>query len=87
MKHLKIFLPLSLLILFTACSSQPQPLTAQEEGYLGTHGFDVIFFNNDYAVGHQGGIELIIHDDRIATNGDLRLEPSPTLNLMIPCPG
>lgn len=75
------FKPTTLLLLFvailSACGPQPEPLTIQEDGYLGTHGFDVIFFNNNYAEGHQGGIELILHDDRIATNGDLRLEPSP----------
>ena len=54
-----------------------QQLTNQPGGYLGTHGFDVIFFNNNYPDGHQGGIELILHDSRIATNGDLRLEPTP----------
>ncbi|MEX2604963.1 MAG: glycoside hydrolase family 9 protein [Gracilimonas sp.] len=77
MKYLKPIVQLSFLILIAACSSQPDPVTVQKDGYLGTHGFDVIFFNNDYAVGHQGGIEILIHDDRIATNGDLRLEPSP----------
>lgn len=77
MKQLNLILLTLLLMLFAACSSKPEPLTIQKGDYLGTRGFDVIFFNNDYAEGHQGGIELIIHDDRIATNGDIRLEPSP----------
>lgn len=54
-----------------------QTLSVQPDGYLGTHGFDVIFFNNNYPDGHQGGVELILHDSRLATNGDLRLEPTP----------
>ncbi|MEX0719265.1 MAG: glycoside hydrolase family 9 protein [Balneolaceae bacterium] len=80
MNYIKIFsfLIIPLIALIAFFSQQPDPaVTVQKEGYLGTHGFDVIFFNNDYAVGHQGGIEIILHDDRMATNGDLRLEPSP----------
>ncbi len=76
---MKSLTPVFLVLLLAAvsCSPQPEPLTIQKGDYLGTRGFDVIFFNNNYAEGHQGGIELIIHDDRIATNGDIRLEPSP----------
>lgn len=77
MKQLNLLFSFSLLVIISACSSNPEPLTIQKGDYLGTRGFDVIFFNNDYAEGHQGGIELIIHDDRIATNGDIRLEPTP----------
>ncbi|SMO39688.1 glycoside hydrolase family 9 protein [Gracilimonas mengyeensis] len=77
MKPLKAIFLFSFALLLSACSSNPESLTIQKGDYLGTRGFDVIFFNNNYAEGKQGGIELIIHDDRIATNGDLRLEPSP----------
>lgn len=77
MKQLNLLISLVLLFLISACTSKPGPLSIQKGDYLGTRGFDVIFFNNDYAEGHQGGIELIIHDDRIATNGDIRLEPTP----------
>ncbi|MBN1479035.1 glycoside hydrolase [candidate division KSB1 bacterium] len=40
-------------------------------------GLSVLVFNNHYPEGHQGGVEIILHDERIATNGDLRLEPTP----------
>ena len=34
-------------------------------------------FDDIYPEGHQGGVCLIMHGNRIATNGDLRLEPTP----------
>lgn len=57
--------------------AQSNQLTIQPEDYLGKRGFDVLVFNNNYAEGHQGAIEVLLHDNRIATNGDLRLEPTP----------
>jgi endoglucanase len=45
--------------------------------YFDADGKSVLVFHNDYPEGHQGGIEIILHDQRIATNGDLRLEPTP----------
>ena len=58
--------------------AQQQPkLTLQKEQYLGRRGFDVFAFTNDYPQGHQTGIEIITHGERIASVGDLRLEPTP----------
>ena len=37
----------------------------------------LLIFHNNYPEGHQGGVEIILHDQRIATNGDLRLESTP----------
>ena len=37
----------------------------------------MLVFQNFYPEGKQGGIEIIQHGERIATNGDLRLEPTP----------
>ena len=34
-------------------------------------------FDDIYPEGHQGGVSLIMHGNRIATNGNLRLEPTP----------
>jgi hypothetical protein len=40
-----------------------------------------------YPEGHQGGLSIIMHDERIASNGDVRLEPSPGQWSPIPKPG
>jgi hypothetical protein len=45
--------------------------------YLEAQGLSVLVFHNFYPEGKQGGIEIIQHGERVATNGDLRLEPAP----------
>jgi hypothetical protein len=42
-----------------------------EQGYLQAPGCKVLVYNNDYAMGRQSGIELIHHNDRVMTGGDL----------------
>lgn len=34
-------------------------------------------YDDIYPEGHQGGVSLIMHGNRVATNGDIRLEPTP----------
>lgn len=45
--------------------------------YFEAPGLSVLIFHNAYPEGKQGGIEIIQHGERVATNGDLRLEPTP----------
>ena len=64
------------------CASWGLSLTAQnfslcEKGYFRNGGVDVMAFDDIYPEGHQGGVSLLMHGVRIATNGDLRLEPTP----------
>jgi endoglucanase len=48
---------------------------------LETHGLSVLLFHNSYhrVFGDQkmSGLEIILQDQRIATNGDVRLSPTP----------
>ncbi|HCC50751.1 MAG TPA: glycoside hydrolase [Porphyromonadaceae bacterium] len=58
------------------------PIFAQEfrlgeNGYFSNQGVDVMGFDDIYPEGHQGGVSLIMHGHRVATNGDIRLEPTP----------
>lgn len=46
-------------------------------GYFRNHGVDVMAFDDIYPVGHQSGVSIIMHGSRIATNGDIRFEPTP----------
>lgn len=48
-----------------------------ETGYFENMGVTVMAFNDIYAAGHQSGVCLIMHGNRVATNGDLRLEQTP----------
>ncbi len=66
------------LMLVTGCLAiQAQQFTLTDKGYFRNEGVDVMAFDDIYPEGHQGGVSLIMHGQRIATNGDLRLEPTP----------
>ena len=69
------FLLLSLLLL----AQQPRilsqtagnELTINREEYLHSQNLDVLLFHNIYPTGMQGGIEIIHHNHRTATNGNV----------------
>lgn len=48
-----------------------------EAGYFKHFGVDVMAFDDVYPEGHQSGVSLILHGNRIATNGDIRFEQTP----------
>ncbi|MCQ2229054.1 MAG: glycoside hydrolase family 9 protein [Bacteroidales bacterium] len=60
-----------------AITSYAQQFKINESGYFNCEGIDVMAFSDFYPEGHQGGISLIMNGQRIATNGDIRLEPTP----------
>ncbi|HLF32896.1 MAG TPA: glycoside hydrolase family 9 protein [Cyclobacteriaceae bacterium] len=65
------------LILF-ACSNAPdQALKVNELEYLEMPGLNVMLAHDFYPEGHQGGVGIIQNGLRVATNGDIRLEPTP----------
>lgn len=47
------------------------------DGYFTAGGTDVMAFSDFYPEGHQGGVCIIMNGQRIATNGDIRLEATP----------
>jgi len=59
-------------------------LNAQE--YFERAGINVMLGQDYYPEGHQGGLSIIMHDERVASNGDVRLEPSPGQWAPIPKP-
>lgn len=58
-------------------ASAPAALTLNDLEYLEMPGLNVMLAHDFYPEGHQGGVGIILNDQRIATNGDLRLEPTP----------
>ncbi len=46
-------------------------------GYFQCMGVDVMAFDDIYPEGHQSGVSIIMHGNRIATNGDIRFEQTP----------
>ena len=46
-------------------------------GYFQNKGVDVMAFDDIYPEGHQSGVSIIMHGNRVATNGDIRFEQTP----------
>lgn len=67
---------LCLVIIGLVCA-RAQDFKLSPSGYFQNRGVDVMAFDDIYPEGHQGGVSLIMHGHRVATNGDIRLEPTP----------
>ena len=56
-------------------------MKVNDSGYLDTHGFSVILYQSTYhpvfVDEKHAAMEMILHGQRIATNGDVRLMPTP----------
>jgi hypothetical protein len=48
-----------------------------QSGYFQNTGVDIMAFDDFYPEGHQGGISIIMHGNRVASNGDIRFERMP----------
>lgn len=57
-----------------------------EAEYFERAGVSVMLGQDYYPEGHQGGLSILMHDERVASNGDLRLEPAPGQWSPIPKP-
>jgi endoglucanase len=66
---------------FAFTNAVAQNFTLNEREYFSTRGLDVLVFSNTYDGNFSdskiAGIELIHHGVRTATNGDVRLSPTP----------
>jgi endoglucanase len=62
-------------------------LRINDREYFDRPGLSVLVFSDVYPEGHQGGVEIIQHDRRVAACGDLRLEPTPGQWDPLPVPG
>lgn len=75
------------LMFLTSALLAQASLTINERGYFETRGLNVMVFHDFYPEGHQGGVAIIHHGVRTATNGDLRLSPTPGQWQPLPKPG
>lgn len=71
----KTLLLLSALTLSLGMSAQDFKLNSKE--YFNCEGVDAMSYDDFYPEGHQGGIAVIMNGKRVATNGDIRFEPTP----------
>ena len=75
---------LLILLFFALCKAVPAQQTGTDPGmhlnrdeYLENQGVNVMLAHDFYPEGHQGGVGVIQNGNRVATNGDIRLEPTP----------
>jgi hypothetical protein len=66
-----------ILFLSSALKLNAQSLKINEAEYFEKPGLNVMVFFDIYPEGHQGAVGIIQNGTRVATNGDLRLEPTP----------
>lgn len=57
--------------------SQNKGFHLNDKEYFENRGVNVMAYQDIYPEGHQGGVAVIMHGMRIATNGDLRLDETP----------
>lgn len=58
-------------------ASQAAGFKLNTKEYFENQGVNVMAFQDIYPEGHQGGVAVIMHGMRIATNGDIRLDETP----------
>jgi endoglucanase len=61
----------------TFCFGQQGNLRINDQEFLEMTGLNVMLAHDFYPESHQGGVGIIQNGLRVATNGDLRLEPTP----------
>ncbi|MFP4548940.1 MAG: glycoside hydrolase family 9 protein [Fidelibacterota bacterium] len=69
----KIRLLLVTLLLMTILFASDKDLKLTDTDYLYSPYVSVFAFHNTYPVGYQGGIEIIQHNNRVATNGNIHV--------------
>ena len=72
---------LASLLLTLPVSGGDFPMQVTDSGYLNTQGFSVILYKDTFhpvfVDEKKAAMEMILHGQRIATNGDVRLVPTP----------
>lgn len=84
MRNLTLLL---IILIISVVPSGSQELKVNSDEYLEMPGLNVMVFYDIYPEGHQGAIGIIQNGTRVATNGDLRLEPTPGQWQPIPAVG
>ena len=83
MKRTAVVFRTRLIVFLLLCvpSLRASDLRLNAQDYFEAHGLSVLLYHNAYhdVFGDQkmGGLEIILHEQRIATNGDVRLSPTP----------
>jgi hypothetical protein len=75
---IQLILPAALAVITaSALLAQEAGLQLNKKQYFEAPGINVMAFQDIYPDGHQGGVSIIQNGVRVATNGDIRLDPAP----------
>src|SRR3977135_1421961 len=78
--RIRVFVLLALISSLSLFSASV-PMTVTDKNYLDTQGFSVFLYDSTYhpvfVDQKNTAMEMILHGQRIATNGDVRLMPTP----------
>ncbi len=69
-----------LIVSLAAQSQKNQPrgeLSINDKGYYEMPSLNVMVFDDFYPEGHQGGLTIVQFGERVASNGDVRIDPTP----------
>lgn len=77
MKKTNLLIIFASLFILSCNNKDTSNLEINELGYFEMPGLNVMVFHDFYPEGHQGGVGIIQNGNRIATNGDIRLEQTP----------
>jgi hypothetical protein len=64
-----------LLGLIAVPSPAQDSIALNEKEYFAGPGFSFLVFHNNYQVGYQGGLQMILNEERVLDSGDLLLVP------------
>lgn len=73
----KILLLSGFILIIQPGFSQHKSFTLNQLEYFEKGGVNVMAYQDIYPEGHQGGVAVIMHGNRLATNGDIRLDETP----------
>ena len=73
----RLLLSSGFVLIFQLSFSQQTSFILNKLEYFERGGVNVMAFQDIYPEGHQGGIAVIMHGKRLATNGDIRLDETP----------
>ncbi|MBK8944600.1 MAG: glycoside hydrolase family 9 protein [Ignavibacteriae bacterium] len=76
MKQIKIFILFNLTFV-NLLFAQNAELKINDQEYYEIPSLNIMMFSDFYPEGHQGGLTIVQFGNRIAANGDIRLEPTP----------
>jgi hypothetical protein len=86
LRRFAFFLIFAFIFLAGTLCLASEGIVLNEQEYFSGPGFSFLLFHNNYQVGYQGGLQMIMNAERVLDSGDLYLAPKqgqPRLELQV----